>query len=102
MKKAVINIKVDEKEKKRAQKLAAELGFSLSSVMNAYLKNFLREERVSVGLQEKGLTQEAQQALAESEADYKAGRYVEFDNREEQEAWLDSIVADAEKRENNR
>ncbi len=41
-----INIKIDSKTKKAAQELAEELGFSLSSLVKAYLRNFIKTKTV--------------------------------------------------------
>lgn len=46
MKTSVINVKTDRDMKKNAQKLAEELGLSLSTVINAYLKQFVRDKEV--------------------------------------------------------
>jgi len=40
--KAQVNFKIDKEVKKRAQKMAKEVGLSLSSVVNATLKQFAR------------------------------------------------------------
>lgn len=45
--KTLINIKADIDVKRRAQKAAKELGIPLSTIVNAYLKQFGREQRVS-------------------------------------------------------
>ena len=47
MKTAVINVKVDEKTKKNAQKLAQELGLNLSVVINGFLKTFIISKKVT-------------------------------------------------------
>ena len=49
MVKAVINIKTDKEVKANVQRLAEELGISLSDIINASLRNFirLREVRIS-------------------------------------------------------
>lgn len=44
--KTVINIKADKEIKKKAQKIADELGLSLSAVINAYLRQFIRNKEV--------------------------------------------------------
>ncbi len=46
MAKAVINIKADRETKEKAQKVAKELGMPLSTVVNAYLKQFIRTKEV--------------------------------------------------------
>jgi len=44
--KTLINIKADQEVKIRAKKIAQELGLSLSAVINAYLKQFIRNKSV--------------------------------------------------------
>ena len=52
MKTAVLNIKIDPKVKKDAQKIADELGFSLSAIINASLRNLARTKTVSFSVLE--------------------------------------------------
>ncbi len=52
MKTAVLNIKIDPKVKKEAQKVADELGFSISAIVNASLKNLARSKTVSFSILE--------------------------------------------------
>ena len=49
---AIINIKTEETTKKQAQKIAQELGISLSSLLNAYLKQIIRTKKVEFDLRE--------------------------------------------------
>ncbi|MDP3764708.1 MAG: hypothetical protein Q8Q95_03765 [bacterium] len=46
MSKTVINIKTEKEVKNLVQKLAKDLGLSLSDVMNAALRNFIRSREV--------------------------------------------------------
>jgi addiction module RelB/DinJ family antitoxin len=46
MAKTTINIKADTEVKKRAQRVAESLGMPLSTVINAYLKQFIRTKEV--------------------------------------------------------
>jgi addiction module RelB/DinJ family antitoxin len=48
----VINIKTDSKVKRDAQKVAADLGLSLSGVINGFLKQFVRTKAVFFTLDE--------------------------------------------------
>ena len=52
MKTAAISVKIDPKVKKEAQRVAKELGFSLSDIVNASLRNLAREKTVSYTLLE--------------------------------------------------
>jgi addiction module RelB/DinJ family antitoxin len=45
--KTVINIKADKEVKDQAFKVAAEMGLPLSTIVNAFLKQFIREKRVT-------------------------------------------------------
>ena len=47
--KTIINIKTDKEIKKDAQKIAGDLGFSLSAIINAYLRQFIRNKEVHFG-----------------------------------------------------
>ena len=44
--KTVLNVKTDRKLKKEAQKVARAIGLPLGAVINAYLRDFVREKRV--------------------------------------------------------
>lgn len=46
----VINIKTEKEVKQNAQKLAQSLGLSLSAVINAYLKQFVRNKAVNFSI----------------------------------------------------
>ncbi|OGI83046.1 hypothetical protein A3I95_00840 [Candidatus Nomurabacteria bacterium RIFCSPLOWO2_02_FULL_44_12] len=52
MKTSAISVKIDPKVKHAAQKVANELGFSLSDVVNASLKNLVRSKTISYSLLE--------------------------------------------------
>lgn len=87
---AVINIKVEPELKAQAQSLAEELGFSLSSLVNACLKQMIRTRAVSFTASEQP-NEYMIKALKESEADIKAGRVSPvFDNAEQATKWLNS------------
>ena len=42
----IVNIKVDSVTKKQAQKVAEELGFGLSTLLNAYMKQLIKDKAV--------------------------------------------------------
>lgn len=73
--KSVLNVKVDAETKKKAQRVAKQLGFNLSSLVNAYLKELIRDKVVSFSV-EPGyrMTSQLEAELAEVEEDIKAGR----------------------------
>jgi len=48
----VVNIKTESEVKQKAQQIAKELGFSLSVLINAYLKQLIRTKKVEFNLDE--------------------------------------------------
>lgn len=80
MKTAVLNMKIDQKLKTQAQELAEKLGFSLSSIVNAYLKNFIKEKTVYFTARSEEPSDYMIQALKESEEERKRGEYYSFEN----------------------
>lgn len=91
---AVINLKTDLKLKKEAQKIAKDLGFSLSSLMNAYLRQLVKAKTVHFSLREEPTTYMLN-SLKESEEDIKAGRVSpNFDKAEDAIKWLNDPKAE--------
>lgn len=86
---AVINIRTDPKTKAQAQKIARNLGFSLSSIINAFLKQFVKTKKVTFSLEEEP-SPYLIKMLKKSEKDIKAGRVSPgFKTGEEAVAWLE-------------
>jgi len=48
----VINVRTEAELKEEAKKIAGELGMSLSTVINVFLKQFVRRKGLSVSLKE--------------------------------------------------
>lgn len=96
-----INIKIDSKTKKAAQELAEDLGFSLSSIMKAYLRHFIKTKTIHFSAKEEIPSDFLLDTMRKSNADMKAGRYVEFDNIKDEIAYLDGLIADAKNRPKN-
>jgi addiction module RelB/DinJ family antitoxin len=89
--KTMINIKADKEVKENAQKIASELGLSLSAIINAYLKNFIRDREVSFSTAPR-MTPYLEKVIKEVRADYKAGKNISptFNNMQDAIDWLDS------------
>lgn len=89
--KTVINIKADKEVKDQAFKVAAEMGLPLSTIVNAFLKQFIREQRVTF---EVPLVPNKKTAaiLRQAVKDIKAGKNMSpsFHTAEEAIKWLDS------------
>lgn len=96
----ILSVKVDQKDKKQAQVLAEELGFSLSALVKGFIKEFLRTKEVHFSLPEEELelSNWAKGKLRQSEEDIRAGRVIRFDSFQEEMEYLDKLIADAEKR----
>lgn len=93
---AVINIKTDPKVKAQAQEVAGELGFSLSALMNGYLRQLVRTRRVDFSLDETP-SKYMVKALEESERQRKSGDYKSFKPEEALE-YVKSIINEGKNR----
>ncbi|MBI2020051.1 type II toxin-antitoxin system RelB/DinJ family antitoxin [Candidatus Daviesbacteria bacterium] len=87
--KTVIHIKTDKEVKENAQKAAKDLGLSLSDVINASLRNFIRTREV-IFSDIPQMTPELEKRLEEVEEDIKQGRNLSpsFKNVDEAIAYL--------------
>ncbi|MCG2689872.1 type II toxin-antitoxin system RelB/DinJ family antitoxin [Candidatus Parcubacteria bacterium] len=70
---AVINIKTKRDLKTKAQELAAELGLSLSAVLNGYLRQFIRNKAVNFSLAPQ-MTPALEETLSKIEYDIQRDR----------------------------
>lgn len=97
---AVINIKINPQVKKEAQKLAEDLGFSLSSLINGYLKQIIRTKSVNFELAEEP-SEYMIKALKESKADIKTGKVISFKKPNDALDYLDKLIVDEKKSKQN-
>lgn len=90
--KTMINIKADKEVKESAQRVAAELGLPLSSIMNAFLKEFIRNKEVSFSAVPR-MTPYLEGLLGNIEEDIKKGRNMSrtFSSAKEANAYLDTL-----------
>ena len=88
----VIHIKTDKEVKENAQVIAKRLGLSLSAVINASLRNFIKTREV-VFSDEPQMTPKLEKLLDKVEKDIKHNRNLSpaFDNMEEMDKYLDSL-----------
>jgi len=88
----VIHIKADKEVKENAQRAARELGLSLSDIINASLRNFIRTREITFSSVPR-MTPELERLLGRVEKDIKMGRNLSaaFENGEEMDKYLDSI-----------
>jgi antitoxin component of RelBE/YafQ-DinJ toxin-antitoxin module len=87
----ILNFKTDRKLKDEARKLAADLGLPLGTIMNHYLKEFVREKKV-VFTDHPTPTKRVLSELKEISRDIKDGRNLSptFDNTKDAVKWLNS------------
>ncbi len=93
MKTAMINIKTDKVVKEEAQKLAAELGFSLSALVTASLKQFVRTREVQFSALPR-MTPYLEGVIKEVEKDIKAKKNISpaFTSAREASAYLRKLA----------
>lgn len=91
-----LHIKIEPDIKEQAQKTAEELGFSLSAVTKALLKQFIRTKRLAVSAEERPEIPNARtrRILKQAEEDIKAGRVLSFASGKEALEYLDKEIAD--------
>jgi len=90
--KTLINIKTDREVKEGAQKIAQELGLSLSAIINASLKQLVRNKEVYFSVAPR-MTPYLENLIKEAKKDYKAGKNIAgpFATAKEMDIYLNSL-----------
>lgn len=90
--KTVINLKTDWEVKKNAQELAQKMGLSLSAIINAYLRQFIRSRELYFSLAPT-MTANLEKLLGRVETDIKTGRNLssEISSPDELKKYLNSL-----------
>lgn len=90
--KTVINIKTDREVKKSAQRVAEELGLSLSTVINAYLRQFVRNKEIHLSVTPR-MSPELEKLLGKVEKDIVRGKNFSgpFTSQEELDEYFASL-----------
>ena len=85
----ILNFKTDKKLKTDAQKVARDLGLPLGTIMNHYLKEFVREKQV-VFTEHPTPSKRLIKELKKISEDVKLGKNLSpvFDNVDDAIAWL--------------
>jgi addiction module RelB/DinJ family antitoxin len=97
MKTAPINIRTYPHVKKAAQKIAEELGLNLSTVLDAYLRQFIRTKEVYFSLSSEKPTRKLLNSIRISEKQYQTGDFKSF-NESEALTFIDRIIAKSKKK----
>lgn len=92
-----IHVKTDVKTRDSAKQVAEEFGFTLTSLVNALLKQIARTRRLTLSLEETPNLRTLE-ALRQSEKDVKAGRVISFNSSREALEYLQREITD-EKRQ---
>lgn len=90
---SVINVKTEPKIKLRAQKMAGDLGLTLSGVINAYLRQFVRTKTLFVSAEYREPSELVIAALRDAEVDWKNKKARIFNKPEQAIKFLDKIIA---------
>lgn len=84
----VINIRTEAELKEEAKKIAGELGMSLSTVINVFLKQFVRRKGMSVSLKETP-NDFLKERIRETKEEISEGKISPaFDNAKDAIEWL--------------
>ncbi len=79
----ILNIKTEKKLKEEAKKVAGELGVPLSTVMNAFLKQFVRDKEITLSVNSYRPTPYLEAILEEAQAEFEAGKVKKFKTADE-------------------
>lgn len=89
MNSTVINIKTEEGIKREAQKIASDLGLSLSGVINGFLKQLVRDKTVMFTLNENNPSPYLLDSIKTAKQNRKNGDFYSFKNNKEALSFLD-------------
>ena len=98
---AVIITKTEPQVKLKAQRVAKDLGLSLSSLINAWLRQLIKTKTVVFSAADEEPTQYLLDALKESKEDIKAGRIVSFNTADDTIGYIDEIIKNEQNAKKN-
>lgn len=88
-----IHVKTDIKTRDDAKKVAEDFGFTLTSLVNALLKQIARTRRLTLSMEEKP-TQYMLDSLKKSEEEAKAGKVISFESGKDALDYLAKEIED--------
>lgn len=97
MRNAVINIKTDSKVKQEAQKVASELGFSLSGLINGYLRQLISTKSVNFSLMDEEPSELLIKTVRDAEIERDGDDYYSFSDVGEALDFVDKVIDDSKK-----
>ena len=97
----IVNFKADEKVKKEAQKIAKEMGVSLSAILNMFMTQFVRDRKLNIDLNELDIREEkfanfnkkTQKHILEAEEEYRSGKMKTYSPTEARK-FLEKLIAE--------
>jgi addiction module RelB/DinJ family antitoxin len=92
---ASILVKTDPKIKEQAQQTAEEMGISLTSLINRYLKHSIQTKSITFTANDEIPNQQTIESLRQSEEEYKAGKAISFEGKKDVLTFLDTLIKDA-------
>jgi addiction module RelB/DinJ family antitoxin len=87
---SVVNVKVDKQVKKQAQEVAEDLGFSLSSLVNGFLRQLIRSKTVNFSMGFEPTTY-LEELLLESGKQVKKGDVVSFSTADDAIKYVEKL-----------
>ena len=72
----ILNVKTDKKLKTEAKKVAGELGVPLSTVINAFLKQFVRDKEITLSANQYRPTPYLESILEQAQKEYEDGDFI--------------------------
>lgn len=70
----ILNIKTDKKLKEDARAVAAKIGVPLSTVINSFLRQFVRDEEVTFSAKDYKMTPYLEALVEDAQKEYKSGK----------------------------
>lgn len=89
---AVINVKTHPEIKSKAKKVAEELGFSLSSLVNAYLRQLIKTKTIIFSAVSEEPSKYMIAMLKQAQKEIKMGKVTSFSNSGDAIAYLDNLI----------
>ena len=96
-----IHIKTDMRTKIKAKKVAEQFGLTLTSMVNAFLKQIARTKKLYLSLDEEEPTEYFKTLMRQADEDIKAGRVISFKNPQEEFRYLDKLIDNDKKFRNS-
>lgn len=80
----ILNVKTDKDLKKKAKKIAEKIGVPLSTVVNSFLKQFVRDEEVTFSAKEYRMSPYLEKIIIEAEKERMHKKNSEYFNTAEE------------------